>query len=461
MGGRQQTNVNGYLKQAVSGRPAETKLKNHVRSYKTVRQPYQKGRFWAMANSSFEKKYFMSSSHNTSSILQNASRRNDLDWLRLIAIVILLFFHTGMLFNPWEWHIKNNETSESFRYWMIWLHFWRMPLLLFISGAGTYIALSKRTPLQYAGERFKRLFIPLVFGMFVIVPPQIYYEHIKEYSGYGDFYKTVFNFIPYPKGSFSWHHLWFIAYLFLYSLIALPLLVFLRSERSASFRQKMKSIMSSPVGILLAPAILILTTQIILRPYFPEETHDLTHDWAFFTFYFSFFLFGMLCYSNADLWQSIGRNRKPLLAASLFVMVIFYGLYFHFREIITLPWDMETVETAFDVTAIFGSWFWVITVIAFGQYYLNRPHPWLKHFNEGLYPFYILHQTVIIAIGYYICQLPWSIFAKFWTVSLLTLLSCIVFYFLIIRPFNIVRLFFGMKPLKKAEPVPAGNSVVS
>lgn len=387
-------------------------------------------------------------------------RRNDLDWLRFIAILILLFFHTGMLFNPWEWHIKNNETSESFRYWMIWLHFWRMPLLLFISGAGTYMALSKRSAGQYLGERAKRLLLPLTFGMFVIVPPQIYYEHIKEYSGYLDFYKTVFNFIPYPEGSFSWHHLWFIAYLFVFSLIALPFLLFLRSEKSSTFRNHVMKVLSSPAGILFIPAILILITQIILRPYFPDETHDLVNDWGFFTFYFSFFLFGMLCYSNATLWLSIGANRSYLLVAAIFALVPFYITYLHFRGIIILPWETDTVETMFDVVAIFVSWFTVITVIAYGQHYLNRPHPWLKHFNEGLYPFYILHQTVIIAIGYYICQLPWSIFAKFWAVSLLTLLSCVGFYLLVIRPFNFVRILFGLKP-KKAESLKEPHAITN
>jgi hypothetical protein len=327
-----------------------------------------------------------------------------------------------------------------------------MPLLLFISGAGTYMALGKRTPGQFAGERFKRLFVPLAFGMFVVVPPQIFFEHIKEYDGYGDFYKTVFNFIPYPEGSFSWHHLWFVAYLFVFSLIALPLLAYLRSERSLRFRKKMSQILTTPAGILLIPSGFTLITQIILRPYFPDETHDLINDWGFFTFYFSFFLFGMLCYSNPDLWKSIGANRKYLLVAAVFVLVPFYITYFHFREILVLPWSLDTVETIFDVISIFLSWFTVITVIAYGQHYLHRPHPWLKHFNEGLYPFYILHQSVIIAIGYYVCQLPWGIFAKFWTVSFLTLASCIGFYFLIIRPFNIMRFFFGMKMKKDPSP---------
>lgn len=383
---------------------------------------------------------------------QISERRHDLDWLRMIAIIILLFFHTGMLFNPWDWHIKNTETSESFRYWMIWLHYWRMPLLLFISGAGTYMALSKRTAGQYVGERAKRLLLPLAFGMFVIVPPQIYYEHIKEYNGYFDFYKTVFNFVPYPEGSFSWHHLWFIAYLFLFSLIALPFLLYLRSEKSVSFRKWTTRVLSSPARILFVPAIIILITQALLRPHFPDETHDLLHDWAFFTFYFCFFLLGMLCYSDKSLWQSIGQHRKTLLVAALFSLIPFYSFYFHFRGIISFPLSMDIIETIFDIVSFFVSWFTVITVIAFGQHYLNRPHPWLKHFNEGLYPFYILHQTVIIAIGFYVCQLPWSIFAKFWTVSLLTLVSCIAFYFLIIRPFNAVRVLFGLKP-KKAEGI--------
>jgi glucan biosynthesis protein C len=391
--------------------------------------------------------------------LNTTSRRHDLDWLRLIAIIILLFYHTGMLFNPWGWHVKNSETSESFRYWMICLHFWRMPLLLFISGAGTYLALSKRTPSQYAGERFKRLFIPLVFGMFVVVPPQIYYEHIKEYNSYWDFYKTVFNFVAYPKGSFSWHHLWFVAYLFAYSLIALPLLVFLRSEKSVRFRAKAEQWLSSPAGILFIPSVILFLTQLALRPFFPEETHALVDDWAFFTFYLSFFIYGMICYSNPKLWSSIGANRKSLLMASVFIAIIFYGFYFHMREIITLPWSIDTVETAFDITATFASWFWVITVIAFGQHYLNRPHPWLRHFNEGLYPFYILHQTVIIAIGYYICQLSWSIGVKFFVVSFLTLASCVLIYFAIIRPFNVVRIFFGMKPKKNIKVEEKSNEV--
>jgi glucans biosynthesis protein C len=382
-----------------------------------------------------------------------SARRYDLDWLRLIAIFILLFFHTGMWFNTWDWHVKNNETTVNFQYWMIWLHYWRMPLLLFISGAGTYMALGKRNVKQFAGERFTRLFVPLVFGMFVVVPPQIYYEHIKEYTSYWNFYKTVFNFVAYPEGSFSWHHLWFVAYLLVYSLLLIPFLKFLRSPNSENFKQKISNSLTTPAGIIFIPSLFILLTQIVLRPYFPEEEHDFT-DLAYFVFYMSFFFFGMLCYSDSRIWNSIGANRKHLLTAAVFTLVPFYTFYFHFRELIVLPWTMDTVEIVFEITGTFLSWFTVITVIAYGQYYLNRPHPWLKHINEGLYPFYILHQTVIIGVGYYVCQWPWGMQAKFWMIAFLTLTSCLLIYFLIIRPFKVTRFLFGMKPKKKESTVP-------
>jgi hypothetical protein len=282
----------------------------------------------------------------------------------------------------------------------------------------------------------------------VVVPPQIYYEYINKYDGYWDFYKTVFEFQAYPGGSFSWHHLWFILYLFLYSLLLIPFLVYIRSERSLKFRETISSWLSSPAGMLLIPSLFIFITQLLLRPYFPDEEHNLT-DWAYFVFYMCFFFFGMLCYSDKKLWLSIGVNRKHLLVASVFAIIPFYICYFHFRDLIALPLTDETVELIFDITAIFLSWFTVITVIAFGQHYLNKPHPWLKYVNEGLYPFYILHQTVIIMIGYYICQLNWSIAAKYCSIALLTLISCVGFYMLLIRPFNIMRFFFGMKPKQK------------
>jgi glucan biosynthesis protein C len=374
------------------------------------------------------------------------TRRYDLDWLRLIAIVILLFYHTGMLFCSWGFHIKNNEINKAFDFWMVWLHPWRMPMLLFISGAGTYMALGKRTKKQFVSERFRRLFIPLLFGMFVVVPPQIYFEHYDQYPNYWEFYKTVFQFKPYPGGSFSWHHLWFVLYLLVYSLVLLPFLGFIRSERSNNFKLKVRRWLSPSWGMLLIPGSFIFLTQLALRPFFPEELHNMT-DVAYTVFYGCFFFFGALFYSDQDLWQSIERNRKKLLLAAILILIPFYGVFLHWHKVIDIGiYDEDTLELIFDISSIYLSWFTLIAVIGYGSHYLNKPNKILPYTNEGLYPFYILHQTVIIWLGFYICQLDWSIAAKFWSVSFLTLIICVAFYFAIIRPFNVMRLFFGVKP---------------
>jgi hypothetical protein len=129
--------------------------------------------------------------------------------------------------------------------------------------------------------------------------------------------------------------------------------------------------------------------------------------------------------------------------------------------LIHYPFTDDTVEIIFDITAIYLAWFWILALIALGQRYLNRAHPILPHVNEGLYPFYILHQTVIITIGYYICQLDWSIAAKFWSVSMLTLSTCLLIYFVLIRPFWIVRFFFGMKTQTTKQPAPPAPALQS
>ncbi|MEI9918866.1 MAG: acyltransferase family protein [Bacteroidota bacterium] len=379
------------------------------------------------------------------------TRRYDLDWLRLICIVILLFYHTGMWFNTWGWHVKNNELSRSFEFWMVWLHPWRMPLLLFISGAGTYMALGKRTRKQFAGERFRRLFIPLLFGMFVVVPPQIYFEYIDKYPNYWEFYKTVFQFKPYPGGSFSWHHLWFVLYLLIYSLALLPFLAFIRSERSLNFKAKARKWLSSAWGTLFIPSIFIFLTQLALRPYFPEETHNLL-DLSYLVFYGCFFFFGVLLYSDTELWESIEKNRKKLLIAAVLILIPFYGVFLHWHKVIDIGiYDEDTLDVIFDIASIFLSWFTLVTVIGYGQRYLNKPNPMLPYTNEGLYPFYILHQTVIIWLGWYICKTDWSIAAKYFSICFVTLAFCIGFYFLLISPFNIMRLFFGVKKKEQSR----------
>ena len=137
-------------------------------------------------------------------------RRYDLDWLRVIVFGFLIFYHVGMFFNHWGWHIKNNILYSDLRWPMLFINQWRLPILFVISGMGTFYALSKRTGGEFALERVLRLLIPLLVGIVLIVPPQVYFERIANgqfIGGYFEFWPAYAFYGVYPEGNFSWHHL--------------------------------------------------------------------------------------------------------------------------------------------------------------------------------------------------------------------------------------------------------------
>ncbi|ADB38426.1 acyltransferase family protein [Spirosoma linguale] len=378
------------------------------------------------------------------------ARRHDLDWLRVIAIVTLLFYHTGMIYVSWNWHIKSAEHSVPMEVVMRWLHRWRMPLLFFISGAGTFFALKKRSYSSYAGERVRRLFVPLVFGMFVIVPPQIYIEWLfrGRFSGsYAEFYPEVFNFQPYEDGgtggAFSWHHLWFVCYLFLYSLISIPVFRWLKRESGQRFVDRIGRLIARPGGALWLVVFLLLN-DVVLGGFFPHETHALINDWAYFVNNLILFWLGFILISRKSFWQIITDQRHYFLAATVICTIIMYGS----RALIS----DDTVEASKLLTTLFSfnrlglTWFSVLTTVAYGYLYLNVNHPILPYLNEAVYPFYILHQTVIVVIGYYIItRTSLGLYSGFFIISFATLLVCIATYMLLIRPFKLMRVFFGLK----------------
>jgi len=100
-------------------------------------------------------------------------RQHYIDWVRVFAFFLLIFFHCAMPFVTFSWEVKNAETSVALSRFIWWLHQWRLPLLFFISGVGIHFSLRRRSVLAFAGERFVRLFIPLLFAMFFTIPLQV------------------------------------------------------------------------------------------------------------------------------------------------------------------------------------------------------------------------------------------------------------------------------------------------
>lgn len=383
-----------------------------------------------------------------------SERRHDLDWLRLIAIVLLHVFHTGMLYNSWGWHIKSPVTSAAFEPPMAWLHYWRMPLLFFVSGAGTWYALRRRSGWQYAGERARRLLIPLVFGMLVVVPPQIYFERIDQWSSYWEFWRSVFEFEPYPVGgSLSWHHLWFVLYLFLMSVLALPVLLAWREGGARKWKDRLVRLMDRPLGMAwwLVP---LLGSQFLLRPFFPEFSNGtLVDDWGAFAFYGLIFLAGYLFLAEPRLWEMLRRRRRThLIVALLAVPAFFVARY------VPYPWGFYRFDFIYFTPTAIMCWFTVLAVLGYGQRYLNRPSRVLSYANEALYPFYILHQTMIIVIGWYAMPYVPGVVLGYLTVFVLSGAASLGIYHFLIRPIVILRPLFGMKLRRRRVDAPTAAS---
>ena len=377
---------------------------------------------------------------------QKTERQYYIDWLRILLIISVFLFHIGMIFNTWPWHIKNDQQYGGLlRQGMTFLHYWRMPLLFMLSGAGTYFALGKRTPGQYLSERFKRLVIPLAVGIFTLVPVQVYIEKIDLYGSLPEFYSHMFDGI-YPDGNFSWHHLWFIAYLFVISLFISPFLNSLRGKRFQRFTARIEHIVIKPfaLNIFIIP---LLLSQILLRQFFETETNDLVNDWASFTYYIIFFLAGFILLPVRNITEAMRKYRLLYLAEVIAATIVMF-------KVPGMAKSVESGDIIRDVSSIFLAWSCAMTAIGFAKQYLNRNSPLRKLANEAIYPFYLLHQPVIVVMGFFSVHLDLAVIWKVIIVLLSSFTLSTSIYWFLIRPFNLPRIIFGMKRLEKTKKEP-------
>ena len=379
--------------------------------------------------------------------ISSNTRYEFLDWLRVLAIFLLLFFHTGMLFVGWGWHITNAETIPALQLPMDLAHRLRMPLLFVIAGAGMWFALKRRSGKSFIGERTWRLLVPAVIGMFLIVPPQVFIERIAHGEWTGGYlaflWERVFQFEPYPKGDFSWHHLWFIIYLYVYVLLLVPLLLWWRSAK-----HELK-----PGNWIYALALPLGVNEALLKPLFPE-THNLVSDWYIFIHYLLLTIYGYLIASIPGAWDWMARRRHWSLAIGLTVLSGGLALIEVFGVI--------QRDTATDsVFANIFTWVFLMVFMGYGRQHLSFGNPLLSWARDASYPIYILHQTVIILIAYKVIQQPWSPGTKYWIVLVATLVTCVLIYEFLLRRFAITRALFGIKMHEARSDPPCGNRLPS
>jgi hypothetical protein len=385
-------------------------------------------------------------------------RRYDIDSLRVFAVSLLIPFHTAQIFNNHDFYVRNSELSAiGMDIFTLFVHQWHMPLFFFVSGAATWFALGFRTKGQYSSERAKRLLIPLIFGTLALIPPQVYcmrltgssFGRSSEYvfqGSYFQFYPQFFDGIA-PGGNFEYGHLWFLLYLFVFSLIALPIFMYLRKEAGKDLVSRLADVCEKPGAILLL-GIPFAIIQAALRAKWPGF-QNLYDDWANFFFYITFFIYGYVLVSDERFKKAIEGRRNVSLAMGAALMSLIYIWRWGAGEPAS---DYSPAWLLYMIIHGFNSWFWVIAILGFGSKYLSFSNRILQYSSEAALPYYVLHQTAIVVIGYYVIRWDMSVMGKFSIICILTMALIAVTYEAFVKRTNLTRSLFGMKG-KKHKPI--------
>ncbi len=382
-------------------------------------------------------------------------RKYFIDWIRVLAFFLLIFFHCTMPFVTFGWEIKNTEQSASLSSIIFWLHQWRLPLLFFISGVGIHFSLNKRSVLSFALERVIRLLIPLLFAMFFVIPLQVYYEKLQTgqiTSSYIKFYPTVWNMIPYPDGTLNWSHMWFVVYLFVYCILLLPVFGLFKINTLKRWKEFIANKLSSSIAatLLFIPLAICFFTLYLEWP----EQLGLLDDWFVFTFSLTLLLLGYVLGGSARFWDTCEKYRTHfLIIAVVCIMVLFYNYWWK----LDIPKQKDFRFYVYGIVNAIHIWLLIMAIAGYAKKYLNYSSRFLQYANQAVYPFYILHQTLIVAFGFYIVQWPLPIFIKI----ILLLISCfaalVIIYQWVIKPFVLTRILYGLKP-KEKKLIPPGKS---
>jgi peptidoglycan/LPS O-acetylase OafA/YrhL len=393
------------------------------------------------------------------------SRRYDLDWVRLIAFGILIYFHTAIIFVPYGLPlIQNAVSSEWMDYFVAFSSQFRLALLFLISGVGVAFARRRRDNRAFLAERSKRLLVPFALGLVLVVPLCVYVErlHLGQFSGsFFAFYPNVFTTGLYPAGNLSWHHFWFIAYLYIYCVLGMKLFAWLEGATGQVFLDRVAAYCR---GYRIYAFIgLLLLIELPLRAVFPGF-RDLIHDWASFSHWFAMFLAGYVLAHRPVILDEITRMRAVSLTGAIASTALYFLLFHRYDAPPLTPADPDILITYPLYCAITMSLAWccILTCLGYAGRYLRFSNRALVYLNEAVYPLFILHLTTIAILGYWVTPLAWSIGVKYLVITTGTIAICLLIYHFAIRPFSTMRVLFGVKAKtarlkeKPAEP-PLGN----
>lgn len=365
-----------------------------------------------------------------SDLADPAGRHYGMDWLRIAAFGLLILYHIGMFFVPWDWHVKTARPLDWAALPMLATNAWRLGLLFVVSGYASAALFAKTGKVgDFVRGRTARLLVPLVAGMVLFVPPQPWVELTFKHgysAGLGWFWlHDYFGFRPIEGIMLpTWQHLWFVAYLWVYTLVLAAILMFpaaLRAKGSVLLDRLLTGwrILAVPIALLLA--------RLWLGWPGAEETHDLVGDAYAHTFYLPLFLFGYLLRDAPGAWRGIRRGWR----ASSALAVLSYAVI----AAVELRWPGEAVAPGwvypwFGAARAIFAWTAIVGLIGLADRFWNREHPWRPTLTEAVFPFYIVHQTIIVVAGWYLLPFTLPAAAEFTLLFSVTVAGCWAFYFI-------------------------------
>ncbi len=374
------------------------------------------------------------------------ARRHDLDAIRVLAFGLLIFYHIGMFYVAnWDYHVKSAYQSQTLESLMLLVNHWRLPLLFMISGLAIRFVLAKMSVADFLGRRHVRLLVPLVFGVLVVVPPQLYFEMLQNGDldiSYWRFYQAFFDldhtlFADYQAGilpHMDVNHLWYIRELWTFSIYLLVLLPVLNSRLLARGLDWLAD-HGGVIGLLLLPLPPLLALGLSVDS--DSESHRIVQG-------FMFVLYGYLLGWHAGLWRQIMRYRRVCLLLALLsyaMIVTFYNLVWLNPAVVMPDWAGLPVL----LVRTLNTCGWVLAILGYGAVYLNKPGPLLSYLNEAVFPYYILHQTIIIVAGYQLGRLALGPVLEPVLLIIITLLGCGLLHEYLIRRVRWLRPLFGLR----------------
>ena len=388
------------------------------------------------------------------------SRRHDIDFLRVFAFSLLILYHVGMFYvYDWGWHVKSAYQAEWLQFPMTFTNQWRMSLLFVISGLAVSFVWGKYSPGKFALRRIWRLLLPLVFGMAFIVAPQPYYEALAKgiiEPGFLDFMVKYLTFQDFPGDAWggeeiitwTWNHLWYLPYVLFYTLLLIPVAMYLDGP-GKPIRIWFQGLRGA--WIIVVPIIPLMFYGNFVYPKFPYISHALIDDWYAHALYGTLFLYGYLIGRNEGFWAELASMRKALLT----IAVILFAVLMINREVIADEpgFALDQFRTAI---IYLNRWCWILTMFAWGHHLVTRPSPALTYATEAIFPWYVLHQTITVVVGYNLAKLALGPVIEPMLVLGLTIGGCLVIYEYVIRRVPVLRPLFGVPYKSRRAPKKEG-----